>query len=75
MKNNTLAMLATISLVFSVATLIGYVDPAVCAGSQIQDLETCQQEAASHLWVFAGFFSFGAITLIVGALKNKLLKK
>jgi hypothetical protein len=72
MKNNTLAMLATISLVFSVATLIGYVDPAVCAGSQIQDLETCTQEAANHLWAFAGFFGFGAVTLIAGTIRTKL---
>lgn len=75
MKNNTLAMLATISLVFSVATLIGYVDPAVCAGSQIQDLETCTQEAANHLWAFAGFFAFGAITLVVGALRSRFRLK
>lgn len=72
MKNNTLAMLATISLVFSVAVLIGYIDPAVCAGSGIQDLAACTQEANSHLLAFAGFFSFGAITLIAGAIRNKL---
>lgn len=75
MKNNTLAMLATISLVFSVAVLIGYIDPAVCAGSGIQDLEACTQEANNHLIAFAGFFSFGAITLVFGAIKTKFLKK
>lgn len=75
MKNNTLAMLATISLVFSLATLIGYVDPAVCAGSQIQDLATCTQEAKNHLLAFAGFFSFGAVTLAAGALRSRLRSK
>ncbi|MEN9287472.1 MAG: hypothetical protein RLZ88_142, partial [Actinomycetota bacterium] len=34
MKNNTLAMLATISLVLGLASLIGYIDPAVCEGRQ-----------------------------------------
>ena len=75
MKNNTLAMLATISLVFSLATLIGYVEPAVCAGSQIQDLATCTQASNEHLLMFGVFFSFGAITLLAGALKNKLRTK
>ncbi|MEN9603590.1 MAG: hypothetical protein RL545_279, partial [Actinomycetota bacterium] len=52
MKNNTLAMLATISLVLSVALLISYIDPAVCAGSGIQSLETCTQLAYEHIYGF-----------------------
>lgn len=75
MKNNTLAMLATISLVFSLATLIGYVEPEVCAGSQIQDLATCTQASNEHLIMFGVFFSFGAITLLGGAIRNKLRSK
>lgn len=72
MKNNTLAMLATISLVLSVAMLISYIDPAVCAGSGIQDSSTCSQAASEHIWGFIGFFAFGAITLVGGAIRNKL---
>ena len=72
MKNNTLAMLATISLVLSVAMLISYIDPAVCAGSGIQDLSTCSQAASEHIWGFFGFFAFGLITLIGGAIRNKV---
>jgi hypothetical protein len=69
-KNNTLAMLATISLAVSVAILISYIDPTVCAGSGIQSLEACTQLANEHIWGFVGFFSFGAITLFSGAVRN-----
>ncbi|MFM5952649.1 MAG: hypothetical protein ACKOOE_08705 [Micrococcales bacterium] len=74
MKNNTLAMLATISVVFSFATLIGYIDPAVCAGSGIQSLDVCTLEANTHLIAFATFFSFGALTLLVGFLRSRSSK-
>jgi hypothetical protein len=75
MKNNTLAMLATISLVLSVALLISYIDPTVCAGSQIQNLETCTQLANEHIWGFIGFFAFGALTLIGGSIRNRIRSK
>ena len=48
-KNNTLAMLATISLAVSVAILISYIDPTVCAGSGIQSLDTCTQLSNEHI--------------------------
>ena len=70
-KNNTLAMLATISLAVSVAILISYIDPAVCVGSGIESLETCTQLANEHIWGFVGFFSFGAVTLLVGTIRNR----
>ena len=75
MKNNTLAMLATISLAFSVATLLAYVDPLVCAGSQIQDLATCTNAAQQNLTAFAIFFGFGALTLIASAVRSRLSRK
>ena len=71
MKNNTLAMLATISLAVSLALLISYIDPAVCAGSGIQSLETCTQLANEHIWGFVGFFAFGVVTIVVGTLRNR----
>jgi hypothetical protein len=74
-KNNTLAMLATISLALSFAILIGYIDPAVCAGSGIQDLEACTQAANEHLIAFAAFFAFGAITLSSGVIRNVIRRK
>jgi hypothetical protein len=72
MKNNTLAMLATISLVLSVALLISYIDPAVCAGSGIQSLETCTQLAYEHIYGFIGFFAFGVITLVGGTIRSRI---
>jgi len=72
MKNNTLAMLATISLALSVAMLISYIDPAVCAGSGIQDVSVCAQVASEHIWGFIGFFAFGAITLVGGAIRSRI---
>ena len=75
MKNNTLAMLATISLVLSVALMISYIDPTVCAGSGIQSLETCTQLANEHIWGAAGTFAFGSITLVAGTIRNRIRSK
>ena len=72
MKNNTLAMLATISLVMSVAMLISYIDPAVCAGSGLQDLDTCPQVATERLIGVVVLFAFGSITLVGGAIRSRL---
>ncbi|MFM6971672.1 MAG: hypothetical protein ACKOWH_03675 [Rhodoluna sp.] len=71
MKNNTLAMLATISIVLGLASIIGYIDPAVCAGSAPQEFITCEQAATQHLLGFAGFTSFGVITLLLGTIRNR----
>ena len=75
MKNNTLAMLATISLVMSVAMLISYISPQVCAGSGITDLETCTRIANERLLMIGAFFAFGAITLIGGAIRARIRDK
>lgn len=75
MKNNTLAMLATISLALGIASLISYIDPAVCAGSQIEDVTSCEQAASQHIWGFVGFFTLGAVTLIAGTIRNRSARK
>jgi len=76
MKNNTLAMFATISLVLSLGLLISYIDPAVCAGSQIADLSMCAQAASAHIWGAVGCFAFGAITLVGGTVRsNRKLRR
>ena len=75
MKNNTLAMLATISLALSVATLISYIDPAVCAGSQLESIENCTQAANQHLLGSLAFFTLGAGTLIAGSIRTRMLMK
>jgi hypothetical protein len=75
MKNNTLAMLATISLVMSVAMLISYISPQVCAENGHTDLQTCTQVANERLLMIGGFFAFGAITLIGGAVRARIRDK
>ncbi|MCX8530179.1 MAG: hypothetical protein ORN27_08960 [Rhodoluna sp.] len=72
MKNNTLAMLAIISLVISVGLVISYIDPAVCMGSQLETPESCSAAANQHIWGFLGFFLFGAITLVGGTIRNRI---
>lgn len=75
MKNNSLAMLATISLVISVGLLISYSDPAVCAGSGIASLESCTSSANQNLWGFVGFAAFGVSTLVAGTVRNRVQVK
>mgnify|MGYP006871988630 FL=1 len=75
MKNNSLAMVATISLVLSIASMISYIDPAVCAGSTTEGFVTCEQAAAQHLWGFWGFMAFGIVTLVAGTIRNQILSK
>lgn len=76
MKNNTLAMFATISLVLSLGLLISYIDPAVCAGSQIADLSMCTQAASAHIWSAVCCFAFGVITLVGGTVRsNRKLRR
>lgn len=75
MKNNTLAMIATISLVLGLASMIGYIDPAVCEGSQSQAFVTCEEAAAQHLWGFFGFSAFGVVTLVVGTVRSRMRRK
>jgi cell division protein FtsX len=59
----------------SVAMLISYIDPAVCAGSGLQDLETCTQVATERLIGVAVLFAFGSITLVGGAIRSRLTNK
>jgi hypothetical protein len=72
MKNNSLAMLATISLVLGLASLIGYIDPAVCTVEQSASFMTCEQAAAQHIWGFWGFTAFGIVTLVGGRIRNAM---
>lgn len=71
MKNNTLAMIATVALVLGPASMIGYIDPAVCNGLKASEFVSCEVAAAQHLWAFAGFTIFGAGTLLFSFLRNK----
>lgn len=71
MKNNSLAMLATISIVLGLASLVGYIDPAVCTVEQSEAFVSCEQAASQHILGFLGFTIFGAGTLLAGYLRSK----
>ena len=75
MKNNSLAMVATISLALGLASMIGYIDPAVCANSPSEGFVTCEQAAAQHIWGAVGFASFGLVTLVIGTVRARLRAK
>jgi hypothetical protein len=75
MKNNSLAMVATISLALSLASMIGYIDPAVCEASQSQGFITCTEAANQHIWAAIGLATFGIVTLVLGTLRNRRLTK
>jgi len=74
MKNNSLAMLATISLVLALASLFGYIDPAVCAMPKTAGYLTCEQSAQEHILAFWGFAGFGIVTLVTGTVRARLAK-
>lgn len=72
MKNNNLAMIATISLALGIGSLVGYIDPAVCAGSPSDGFVTCAEAASQHIWGFVGFTAFGIVTLVVGTVRARV---
>ena len=74
MKNNSLAMLATIALVAALASMIGYIDPAVCEGIKSDGFVTCEQAAQQHIWGFWGFLGFGVLVLAGGEIKAHFAK-
>lgn len=75
MKNNTLAMLATISIVLGIASLIGYIDPAVCEGRQSGAFITCEQAAAQSIAGFWGFSAFGIAVLAFGTIRAAVRRR
>lgn len=77
MKNNSLAMLATIAAVGALATLIGYVDPQVCAVTATEDWMKCEHIAAQTLTTFWVFFGIAAASLAgyLMQLRNRKLVK
>jgi uncharacterized protein (UPF0261 family) len=74
MKNNALAMLATISIAVGLASIIGYVEPSACVVSGAEGIATCEEAASQQLWSFIGFTSFGVVTLLVSAVRSRRRK-
>lgn len=74
MKNNSLAMLATIAIALGLASMIGYIDPAVCEGLKQGAFGSCEESAQQHILAFWGFTGFGVLTLVGGTIRAKLAR-
>jgi hypothetical protein len=74
MKNNSLAMLATISIAMGLASIIGYVEPSACVVSSADAFQSCEEVANQHIWGFVGFTSFGVLTFLFGLIRSRRRK-
>ncbi|MEO0313182.1 MAG: hypothetical protein RL140_412 [Actinomycetota bacterium] len=74
MKNNSLAMLATISIAMGLASIIGYVEPTACVVSGAEVFQSCEEVANQHIWGFVGFTSFGVLTFLFGLIRSRRRK-
>lgn len=54
MRNNTLAMLATIAAVAALASMIGWINPATCVNQQLEGWTSCQAASDSHIAMTVG---------------------
>lgn len=64
MKNNSLAMLATIGAVLSLASLIGYIDPAVCVVEPAANFATCESVAHQTLTMSGALALISALAFV-----------
>jgi hypothetical protein len=69
-KNNSLAMLATIGAVLALASMIGYIDPAVCVVEPAQNFASCESVAQQTL-TLAGTLATVSAALFVAHLWQK----
>ena len=61
-KNNSMAMLATVSLVGALASLIGFFDPSTCIDNQVEGWTSCKSIAEQRelgSWLLLGFSALG----------------
>ena len=75
MKNNTMAMLALITLVAAPASLVGYIDPKTCPIQAEDVFATCQQAADQHIWGFWIFALFGVGTFAISFIRRRLASR
>lgn len=75
MKNNTIAMIATISLVGALASLIGYIDPATCTVEDPQAFLTCEEAAMQNSIAFWSFTAIGGSFLLTALIRRILSKR
>lgn len=73
-KNNSMAMIATITLVGVIASIIGLFDPATCVQVQSDDWTSCESIARERVigfWALLIFSVFGFAVSIVWSRKKK----
>lgn len=73
-KNNSMAMVATITLVGVLASVVGLFDPSTCAPNQADDWTSCENIARDReigFWVLLIFSAFGFAVSMVRSRKTK----
>ena len=79
MKNNSLAMLATVAGVGVLAWWVGFFDPETCSPDvQLEGWTSCEQIANQQgiaFWLLVGIVLFGVIITSIGARRKNKRKK
>ena len=73
-KNNTWAMIATVSLVGILASAIGFFSPDYCTVPQSEDWTSCKaiaEQRAIGFWVLLAVSIFGFVISLTKRRKNK----
>jgi len=78
-KNNSLAMLATVAGVGVLAWWVGFFDPETCSPDvQLEGWTSCEQIANQQgiaFWLLVGIVLFGVIITSIGARRKNKRKK
>jgi hypothetical protein len=73
-QNNSMAMLATVSLVGVLASVLGFFDPATCIDVQAEGWTSCEAIAEQRklgAWLLLGLSAVGFSVSIVRRTKHK----
>lgn len=73
-QNNSMAMLATVSLVGVLASILGFFDPATCVDVQAEGWTSCAAIAEQRklgAWILLGVSAIGFSVSIVRRTKHK----
>ncbi|MFM7014533.1 MAG: hypothetical protein ACKOXT_06085 [Actinomycetota bacterium] len=71
MKNNSLAMLATVALAGLVALLLGYFDVGSCVVPDVEGIASCQDIANQRTWAGWILFTVALVGFTVSAIRRK----
>ena len=71
MKNNSMAMIATVALVGILALLIGFFDPETCTPNQLEGWTSCEAIASQRAWALWFLVALVIIGFTVSLTKKK----